>query len=542
LNDDASRFSSFFEKSRWHLKGLDHRIGDDDDDESDSAPLLEKSNLPMLRDLTVDPSNLCKAACGFARLSSENPHVKGSWTLTRVAVRLLSSKDGQLMKECSIHDIVRLCEAAVMSEVAGHGRELVIGLFARKVVQVLNQALEADADDKGGTSLELASATPSEISTLVNCLGELGARHSLIRDEGTPLAHRRMLLVVEKPLLSKEQLETLDASSVMRLMRGLVAMHFFRSDRRFLHDVLLEVQKNASRVSTASELCGLAESLAVIKEAVRSGDSARVKKEMPAGTENSESALTDLTITNSKASEPIENSDKDDPPPLIDDASIDIELVDTCDGLLNSVAKHANDVVGKLRADELRRLLAVYALLPFQADHLIDTIEKEVEKRMGYLTSMSSTEVVEDLLQEAAANSMAVNKTLFGESHAGDSRLSAIKKGLRSLFMSSDSSEDMSDDNVANVLTAEVSSMIQEAADSAYKAVRRLEGIGSAALVSPDRIIQDIEEGAAFELGRCQELIKSYRRVEFSTGKRKSRYDKVRRRDISKRVLSRLLP
>jgi hypothetical protein len=374
---------------------------------------------------------------------------------------------------------------------------------------------------------------------LVSCLGELGARHSLIRDEGTPLAHRRMLLVAENPLLSKEQLETLDASSVMRLMRGLVAMHFFRSDRRFLLDVLLEVQKNASRLSTASELCGLAESLAVIKEAVRSGDSARVKKEMPAETENSENPQIDLNITDSKA---IENSDKDDPPPLIDDASIDVKLVDTCDGLLNSVANHANEVVGKLRADELRRLLAVYALLPFQADYLIDTIEKEVEKRMGYLTSMSSTDVVEDLLQEAAANSMAVNKTLFGESHAGDSPLSAIKKGLRSLFMSSDSAEHISDDNVANMLTAEVSSMIQEAADSAYKAVRRLEGIGSAALVSPDRIIQDIEEGAAFELGRCQELIKSYRRVEFSTGRRKSRYDKVRRRDISKRVLSRLLP
>jgi hypothetical protein len=219
LNDDASRFSSFFGKSRLNPKLLDQRIGDrdDDDDEITLAPLLARSHLPMLRDLTVDPSTLCKAACGFARLSAKHPCITGSWALTRVAVRLLSSKDARLMKECSIHDIVRLCEAAVLSEVAGHGRELVIGLFARKVVCVLNNALDTSDPRKAASTIDVASASSTEIATLLWTLGELGVKHSL-PDESRHSAHKRMRLVTEKRLLTKDQLKTLDTHSLVRLV------------------------------------------------------------------------------------------------------------------------------------------------------------------------------------------------------------------------------------------------------------------------------------------------------------------------------------
>jgi hypothetical protein len=219
LNDDASRFSTFFGKSRLNPKLLDQRIGDRDDDDDDStlAPLLARSHLPMLRDLTVDPSTLCKAACGFARLSAKHPYITGSWALTRVAVRLLSSKDARLMKECSIHDIVRLCEAAVLSEVAGHGRELVIGLFARKVVCVLNDALDTSDPSKAASSIDVASASSTEIATLLWTLGELGVKHSL-PDDSRHLAHKRMRLVTEKRLLTRDQLKTLDTHSIVRLV------------------------------------------------------------------------------------------------------------------------------------------------------------------------------------------------------------------------------------------------------------------------------------------------------------------------------------
>jgi hypothetical protein len=121
------------------------------------------------------------------------------------------------MKECSIHDIVRLCEAAVLSEVAGHGRELVIGLFARKVVCVLNDALDTSDPRKAASSIDVARASSTEIATLLWTLGELGVKHSL-PDETRHSAHKRMRLVTEKRLLTRDQLKTLDTHSIVRLV------------------------------------------------------------------------------------------------------------------------------------------------------------------------------------------------------------------------------------------------------------------------------------------------------------------------------------
>jgi hypothetical protein len=217
LSSDASVFSSFFGKPRMNLAILEQMGSDhDNEDELELAPLLEKSHRPMLRDLSVDPSTLCKAACGFQRLSAKHPHIKGGWTLTRVAVRLLSSKDARLMRECSIHDIVRLSEAAVLSDVDGHGRELITGLFARKVVQVLNEALDSGRDGKSG-SVDVAAATPSEVCTLLWALGELGAKHSL-DDEASHSAYKKMRLIAGTPLLTRDQVKSLDVSSAIKLV------------------------------------------------------------------------------------------------------------------------------------------------------------------------------------------------------------------------------------------------------------------------------------------------------------------------------------
>ena len=217
---DGSLFSSFFGKSRLNSKLLDQRIGDqEDEDDYSLTSVFHKAHLPLLGDLTVDPSTLCKVACGFARLSAKHPYVTGSWTMTRVAVRLLSSKNARLMKECSLHDIVRLCEAAVLSEVAGHGRELIIGLFSRKVVQVLNEGLDPsyDRENSSSESVDLAIATPSEISTLAWTLGELGVRHAT-SDEARQTAHKKLRLITDKPLLTKDQISSLNVSSLLRLV------------------------------------------------------------------------------------------------------------------------------------------------------------------------------------------------------------------------------------------------------------------------------------------------------------------------------------
>ena len=50
----------------------------------------------------------------------------------------------------------------------------------------------------------------------------------------------------------------------------------------------------------------------------------------------------------------------------------------------------------------------------------------------------------------------------------------------------------------------------------------------------------DADEGDAFELGRCRELLATYKRINFETKERKSRHDFDRRKHIGKRILKRL--
>jgi hypothetical protein len=213
VEDDSTLFSTFFGRSRLNLKVLNQAVGynEEDEDEIVLAPLLEKSHLPLLRDLTVDPSTLCKAACGFARLSSKH-QVSAGWSLTRVALRLLSSKNARLMKECALPDLIRLCEAAALSDGCGQNSELIIGFFVRKVIQVLNDSLSSE-----NRLLSIYSATPPEIASLFWSLGKLGVRHSL-GEEDRKTAYRRMRLVADRRVLSKTQIMSLSDKDIIKLV------------------------------------------------------------------------------------------------------------------------------------------------------------------------------------------------------------------------------------------------------------------------------------------------------------------------------------
>jgi hypothetical protein len=202
-----------------NLPLLEQTVGDhDDDDDNELAPTVKKSRRPLLRDLSVDPSTLCKAACAFQRLLVKHPEIKGGWKLTNVAIRLLTSKNARLMKECSVHDIVRLCEAAVRSDQEGHGRELITGLFAHKAVQVLNEILDESANGKKQTtSIRIGAASPAEMATLVWALGDLGVKHAL-PDDSRQTAYKKLRLVTDTPLLTAEEVHLLDLSSAAKLV------------------------------------------------------------------------------------------------------------------------------------------------------------------------------------------------------------------------------------------------------------------------------------------------------------------------------------
>jgi hypothetical protein len=214
--EDSFHFSTFF-GTRFPLLLLNHAVNEHDDDEDENPQTYGK--LPLLCDLTVDPSSLCKLVSGFTALSENQHFIEGGWTFLRVAVRLLASKNGQLMEQCPIGDVIRLCHACATSTTNGREQEQVVHLFARRVVQFMNEALDPDLDAHGKAADRLAHASPWEISILIWSLGELGARH-FTTDKNRRLAYRKLHLITDRLLLKKEELQSLSAASTANLVCG----------------------------------------------------------------------------------------------------------------------------------------------------------------------------------------------------------------------------------------------------------------------------------------------------------------------------------
>jgi hypothetical protein len=197
---------------------LNQRIHEHEDEE-DGHQATKKKSLPLLRDLPVDPSSLCKLSSAYTRLCREQQNLGGGWTFVRVAVRLLSSKNGQLMEQCPLVDVIGLCHACAISQVNSRERGQVVRLFAGRVIEFVNQVLDPDDDANGKASARLARATPWEVATLLWSVSELGARHCTA-DENRRLAHRKLRLVSDRSFLSEDGLQSLSASSTLNLVRG----------------------------------------------------------------------------------------------------------------------------------------------------------------------------------------------------------------------------------------------------------------------------------------------------------------------------------
>jgi hypothetical protein len=526
-HSDGSVFSSFFGRPRINLPILELVMGGEEEDDGDGVlgPLLERSRRPKLRDLSIDPSTLCKASCNFQRLSAMHPYIKGGWTMTRVAIRLLASKNGRLMRECSIHDLVRLCEAAVLSDIDGHGRELIIGLFARQVVTLLNEVFDEENDAE--LSMDVESATSSELATFIWSLGELEVK-VLSAGEENRLGIKKMRLVSLDPFLLKIQMEELDLSSVQRLIRGLVMMKLDLQEKPISLQVLQRVDVLLTGVKTGKELCELARSVSVLKQAM-TGPSIAEKKgkkqdEGPSSTDHMGSSSTDDGVKEVTSDESVCSKDS---------------LSTVIDGVLDSIATIAKDMSSQLTATEVRRILEVFSLLPFQADEMVDVLAEEVSARLSALENLAENRTLFSLLVEAKQKASVVKSTLYEE--ADKSFFTSIKNGFMSLFGSNnDEQTEEEEPDESRGMTEKIASMIQDSIFTTLQALDRATSEESALLISLDEVLKTRREEALFELGQSLELIGNYRRIEFSTGNRRSRYDKDRRNDIAKRVLSRL--
>jgi hypothetical protein len=321
-------------------------------------------------------------------------------------------------------------------------------------------------------------------------------------------------------------------------------MKFSDTDMHLLLDVILELENRSPLFQVQTNLVKLVEIISVVKEAMRfRAEKRRTVIEDDAA--EREGHLVDVNTAKglseeSKHIRTEKDRNNNELLPVIGNESVDKEILRSCDTILVTIASIAKDVISQLKIDEIRRLLTVYSLLPFQADEFVQSVEEEITRRKNALEFAWASGKIGDLLIDASERTSTVNATLFGEYSEG-SPFEAIKSKLKTLF-STPTSEGGSEeyDEHDNTISEELSLMIKRAATSTTNAARAFSMVRETCQISPDELLQEMKGYTSFEIGRCIELVENYKRNEFSTGTRRSRYNS-RRKEIAKRVLNRLI-
>ncbi len=150
--------------------------------------------------------------------------MKGIGALTRIAVRLLASENGQLMKECSFHDIVRLLEAVATTEAFDRQSEFIARHFARRVVRMLNEELQQKGSQPAGF---ISKLSPTEKCVMLESLGKLGARF-WSGDNDSKMAFKKLRIVMDDPLFDQAQLFETPTLYIVKLVSSVDCLQVSR--------------------------------------------------------------------------------------------------------------------------------------------------------------------------------------------------------------------------------------------------------------------------------------------------------------------------
>jgi hypothetical protein len=485
-------FGSLFGRSRQNPL-MEHAvfIADDDDD--------SRSHRPKLRDLNLDPSTLIKIALGVNRLgTAQKSMVDIGNVLTRVAIRLMSSKSGKLLRICSMDDMARLCEAACLCR---ESLDLPVAYFSRQAVQVLNEGV-----DCSDLSMPMKC-------TLVWSLGRLG-----IRCSPDPAEKHKLEITHLTKILDGVNLSDLELENLHQLLQGLLAMRYVAiSGSAIVLELLKHLQLKLHGVGSTNDiLCDIAETLVSLIE-----EEQRLK--------NSSGDVSSAEISEDAATN--------------DETSEERTVLTESMSILTSIASTIADRSSGLTCSQICRLLDVYCILPFQADEMIKSLEDEVSVRRAILLSLPTRKgyTLDMLLRKATESIENLSGALLEESSTSIFR--SLKAGIVSLF-SPEETTSKEEEEMRNS-KEEIVTMIKECFSAVSGPSHRISKFQEALKKSIEALMKESENCAALDLGKAQDLIETYRRVEFVTGKprsRRSRYDQIRRENITKRVLSRLLP
>jgi hypothetical protein len=130
-----------------------------------------------------------------------------------------------------------------------------------------------------------------------------------------------------------------------------------------------------------------------------------------------------------------------------------------CREILMKLADETRTMCGNLPAADIRIILQSFVMMGFRCDEMVEAMETEVTRRLGILGQG--------------------NNEVLGETEC------------------------------LGILRKEEGKGVEEV----RKRMERMEGGGGGVRI--ERILEDSEDSSSFELGRCKELIASYRRLEF---------------------------
>eukprot|EP00566_Odontella_aurita_P001936 CAMPEP_0113546088 /NCGR_PEP_ID=MMETSP0015_2-20120614/11616_1 /TAXON_ID=2838 /ORGANISM="Odontella" /LENGTH=1827 /DNA_ID=CAMNT_0000446513 /DNA_START=106 /DNA_END=5586 /DNA_ORIENTATION=- /assembly_acc=CAM_ASM_000160 len=565
---DSVDETPIFGRPRLSLPFLDLLVSHDDDDVEETSSIRhymqQQGSLPSLRDLTVDPSTLCKVAYGLSTLPAKQslglPQSFSGMSCLRIATRLFASKHGRLLRECNIRDLVRLCCAcantigATRDNFSSADQEFVFRHFPRRVVQLLNE----------NESL-LGQLSASNLADLVWALGELGVQESRNAKNGET-EYKKLRLAAKLPALSESQLEVVPPSCTLNLLCGLVQMGSNRSD--LMISILQDFQKKVPSLQptdlSRSVICltKLLRYTTIVsdKSGLDSGETASAVT-LSATSPRDETAKEDTTDTDMKQDGEIEVAEdsskrtkhaKDEvvsglqeseaEEVVIDNLSLDDQQMsrarNLCRESIQLVATEfqQNLILSQLPSFEIRRMLEALVLLPYQADALIDAVEMEIKSRMSTLkaaNAMQDTRSIQMLLINATDSSVEAATTLSTLLSEGKSESNPFKKGLKALIdkKSGESESDSKHVAVAPDDLVAATKHVNSAAASLCEAVARIERADKGAMLDVEKMLHSAEGGTISELAQCQEWVAGYRRLDFATNSRTSRLDETRRKN-----------
>lgn len=199
---ESVRFASFFGRTRFHFPLLDQTKDETSPEDLDEFFVPSKSRLPLLREIPVDPSTLCKLASSLFMYSGRIQNLDEAFIFSKVTVRLLASRSGRLLRACPVPDLVKLCNTVALSN-AGINRETV-GLFVRRLLRLLNEERRL-----------LRTASAEERSTLLFSLGELGAKYAT-DSEDSASAYRRLQWIDPTHFLRLDDLKKISDDGLLK--------------------------------------------------------------------------------------------------------------------------------------------------------------------------------------------------------------------------------------------------------------------------------------------------------------------------------------